>query len=140
MRLVHRTVALALLALAVSLAVPARAQDEPGSSLSVAEYALGTGVENRVLQGKAERFPEGGSVYLWTKVLGGSDGDRIRHVWIHEGKEVTVGLSIGGPSWRTWSSKALRPGSIGDWAVEVRDADGKVLARAEFECYDPSAG
>ena len=88
----------------------------------------------RVLKGKAASFPEGTQVYFWTRVVGGSDGDRIHHVWIHGGKEVLIGLSIGGEHWRTYSNKMLHPGSAGEWAVEARNGDGEVLARQEFGC------
>jgi len=108
------------------------------NALAVAEHLLGTSVENRTLKGVADRFPEGTQVFFWTRLTGGAAGDRIRHVWIHDGKEVSVGLSVGAASWRTWSSKRLRAGSVGRWAVEVRDADGKVLAREEFDCTEGS--
>ena len=117
----------------------ATAQEAPSQSgLKVAEYQLGTSVENRLLKGAATRFVEGTQVFFWTRLTGGQDGDRVRHVWIYDGKEISVGLSVGAASWRTWSSKTLRPGSIGSWAVEVRDTDGVVLARAEFACVGDS--
>jgi hypothetical protein len=72
---------------------------------------------------------------FWTLVVGGSAGDRISHVWLRDGEEMlAVGLAIGGPHWRTWSNKTLHTGSAGSWAVEARDAEGRVLARDEFTC------
>ena len=131
-----------LLPLLVVLAVaglPASAEEpSDANSLVVAEHSLGTSVENRALKGVGDRFPEGTQVFFWTRLTGGRAGDRIRHVWIHDGKEISVGLSVGAASWRTWSSKRLRAGSVGRWAVEVRDADGKVLAREEFDCTEGS--
>jgi len=128
----------ALLAVAlVAAAAGARAQE---TKLQVTEYGVGTAVKDKVLEGKAEQFPEGTRVWFWTRVEGGADGDRIRHVWIHDGKEVSIGLAIGGPHWRTWSNKMLYPGSAGQWSVEARDADDRVLARQEFVCTPAPAG
>jgi hypothetical protein len=74
-------------------------------------------------------------VYYWTRVVGGSEGDRIRHVWLHGGEEVvSIGLNVGGSHWRTYSSKMLPAGSTGAWAVEARDENGRVLSREEFTC------
>ena len=129
-----------VLALTLLAAGPLGAQE--GSGPSVTEYGVGTSVVDRMLGGKAESFPEGTRVYFWTRVVGGSDGDRIHHVWIRDGKkEVMIGLNIGGTHWRTYSRKMLRPGSVGSWVVEARSAKGDVLARQEFSCTAaPSAG
>jgi hypothetical protein len=109
------------------------AQEESG--LRVTASGVGTGVVDRQLEGEAESFPEGTQVWFWTRVEGGSAGDRIRHVWIFGGEEkLEVGLSIGGSHWRTWSNKMLHPGSVGTWTVEARDDAGAVLASATFEC------
>ncbi len=111
---------------------PLAAQDDP--QLEVSESGVGTAVVDRQLKGKAESFPESSRVYFWTRVVGGREGDRIRHVWIHGDQEVSIGLSIGGPHWRTHSAKWLHPGSAGKWIVEARDSADRVLARQEFSC------
>jgi hypothetical protein len=105
-----------------------------GAGLRVTESGVGTAVVDRQLEGRAASFVEGTKVFFWTRVEGGSPGDRIHHVWMRDGKEISIGLGIGGAHWRTHSTKTLHPGSVGTWAVEARDADGKVLARAEFVC------
>lgn len=105
------------------------------SLLSIAEYGVGTAVENRYLVGRNDRFTSGSRVWFWTRVQGGAAGDRIDHVWLHEGAEAThLSLKIGGPNWRTYSAQTLYPGVAGDWAVEARDDAGRVLARSEFVC------
>jgi len=105
------------------------------SLLSVTEYGVGTAVENRQLVGQSDRFTEGTQVWFLTRARGGSRGDRIEHVWLREGAEVSrVSLPIGGPSWRTFSKLTLQAGVAGDWAVEARDGAGLVLARREFVC------
>jgi cytoskeletal protein RodZ len=101
----------------------------------IAEYGVGTAVENRQLVGQSDRFTEGTRVWFWTRVEGGSPGDRIDHVWFREGVEAThISLEIGGSSWRTYSIQTLFAGAAGDWAVEARDDAGRVLARSEFVC------
>jgi hypothetical protein len=85
------------------------------------------------LVGRSDRFAAGTQAWFWTRVEGGKPGDRIHHVWLHEGVEAArITLSIGGSRWRTQSAKTLR--SAGAWAVEARDAAGRVLARTEFDC------
>lgn len=107
------------------------------AGLSVPDHGVGTGVAKRELIGAGNRFGEGAEVWFWTRVEGGSRGDKIYHVWIHSGVEVArVSLSIGGARWRTYSAKVLGPGTTGDWAVEARAESGRVLARREFVCVD----
>jgi hypothetical protein len=114
-------------------AAASAAQEE--SRLSVTDYGVGTGVADRQLQGQGDRFLDGSSIVFWTRVVGGEDGERIRHVWIRDGEEVlSVGLTLGGPHWRTHSRKTLHEGSTGDWTVEARDAEDRVLATASFKC------
>jgi cytoskeletal protein RodZ len=110
-------------------------EDVDAGRVTVPEFAVGEGVVNREIVGAGDRFMEGQQVWFWTRVVGGRAGETLRHVWIHEGQEITtVELKLGGPHWRTQSRKTLRPGSAGSWAVEARDADGHVLARREFVC------
>jgi hypothetical protein len=103
--------------------------------LTVPDFGVGTAVEDRQLVGENDRFAEGQQVWFWTRVRGGTSGETIDHVWLREGVEATrVSLALGGPHWRTHSGKMLWPDSAGDWAVEARDRDGRVLARREFVC------
>jgi cytoskeletal protein RodZ len=105
------------------------------SLLRITEYGAGTALENRQLVGQGDRFTEGTRVWFWTRVQGGTPGDRIDHVWLREGVEAThISLEIGGSSWRTYSIQTLFAGAAGDWAVEARDDAGRVLARSEFVC------
>ena len=105
------------------------------SVLTITEYGVGTAVENRHLVGRGDRFTEGTQVWFWTRVQGGTRGDRIDHVWLRQGVEATrISLEIGGPSWRTYSAVTLHADVAGGWAVEARDDAGRVLARSEFVC------
>jgi hypothetical protein len=108
------------------------ATSTPGR-LSVREPGLGRGVVDRRLVGRSERFEEGGVAWFSTRVLGGEPGDSIRHVWLREGRLVeSIPLELGGPHWRTHSHKTLW--GIGQWTVEVRDTEDRVLATVPFVC------
>jgi len=112
---------------------PVAASAAPG--MTIEEYGVGTAVKKRRLVGESDRFAAGTRVWFWTRVEGGTAGDRIDHVWLEGGEEATrISLKVGGSTWRTYSAKVLRAGSSGEWAVEARDAEGRVLARREFAC------
>ena len=107
-------------------AIPAR--------LSVEEHGVGSGVANRQLLGPSEEFVEGSFVWFWTRVHGGRRGDRVEHVWLHEGREIgTVPLRIAGEQWRTQSRRKMGVGSAGRWTVEARDVEGRLLASSTFD-------
>jgi hypothetical protein len=102
-------------------------------ALTVDSFGVGEGIVDRRLQGESDRFEEGKIAWFFTRVLGGGRGEGIRHVWLRDGAWVqTIELRVGGPHWRTHSSKTLW--GTGSWAVEARDSDGRVLARSTFEC------
>jgi len=110
------------------------------SQLNIEDTGFGSDVQNRTLIGKASVFKEGSAVYFFTTIKGGENGDNINHVWIHEDiVKVQVPLSIGGPSWRTWSKKNLFPGSVGKWRVEARNSQGEIIDASNFECVRPDA-
>jgi cytoskeleton protein RodZ len=103
----------------------------PQPRLTVAEFGVGRDVVEHRLEGRDERFEEGTSVWFHTSVHGGRRGDFVRHVWLREGRAVqSVRLRLGGPRWRTQSSKTVH--GEGRWTVEARDEQDRVLARASF--------
>ena len=103
--------------------------------LSVVRSGVGADVVNRKLVGQSDTFAVSTRAAFWTHVTGGRLGDRVRHVWFHEDNKVGfVDLAIGSPSWRTHSRRPVVPGAEGNWAVEVWDVEGRVLARHEFRC------
>ena len=109
---------------------------EPAPSsphLTIAEFVVGRRIVGRRLEGRGDRFAPGEVAWFQTHVLGGAAGESIRHVWLHEDRVVhSIELELGGPRWRTHSRATL--GHAGRWAVEARDAQGRVLARAELDC------
>ena len=114
--------------LAASTAVPGR--------IRVTESGVGTGVVDRRLAGQGTRFEEGSTVFFFTRVVGGVPGQKLRHVWLREGRVIqNIELTLGSAHWRTYSSKTLW--GKGNWAVEARSADDRVLARADFRCEAP---
>ena len=107
--------------------------DAPG--VRVPAHGVGRGITGHDLVGETRRFAEGERVYFWTRIEGGAAGEKIDHVWIHEGEEaLRVPIRLGGTRWRANSYKLLNAGSAGDWVVEARDRSGRVLARREFSC------
>jgi hypothetical protein len=110
-------------------------QEPAEDGIRITAFGVGTDVVNRELSGEGDTFPEGGQIVFWTKVEGGSGGDVIQHVWIHQGTErLTVDLGIGGSHWRTYSRKTLHRGLTGEWTVEARTTAGEVLASSRFTC------
>ena len=116
------------------LAIPS-SRPPSASTLAVTGSGVGTAVVDRQLVGKADRFAPGSQVVFWTHIVGGRNGDTIDHVWFRDGSPVGASsLSVGSSDWRTQSRRVLEP--PGEWAVEARDADGRVLARHEFHSGD----
>jgi transcriptional regulator with XRE-family HTH domain len=115
-------------------AVPPSA--EAAGELTVTEFGVGRRMVNLRLEGESDRFSSGDRVCFASRVVGGRRGDVIRHVWLYEGRtQQTISLRLGGPDFRTHSNKTL--GHAGEWAVEARDGEGRVLARVSFTCLPP---
>jgi len=103
------------------------------STIRVSEFGVGRRIVNRRLEGRGQSFEEGSVVWFQTRVVGGVRGEKIRHVWLRDGRVVqTVDLELGASHWRTHSRKTLW--GTGDWAVEALDRQGRVLARSDFVC------
>jgi transcriptional regulator with XRE-family HTH domain len=103
----------------------------PAGSLSVTEHGVGRRVVANRLRDESDRFREGEVIAFQTRVIGGQRGDVVRHVWLRGGRlQQSIRLPLGGPNWRTHSTKTLW--GTGQWTVEARDGDGQVLARDQF--------
>lgn len=63
----------------------------------------------------------------------------LTHRYSHDGEvKAEVDLDIGGPRWRTWSSKSLLSDWEGTWTVEVVDEEGEVHGSWSFEYGEAS--
>ncbi len=110
-------------------------EPESVSHLRIEDSGVGTAVVHHRLVGRGDRFREGTVVWFWTSVAGGRSGDKIRHVWLHEGRPVAeTDLKVKSAQWRTQSRRPLPEGLTGNWTVEARDAEGHVIASTDFTC------
>lgn len=109
-------------------------QPATSSEISI-ETELCSGIEERMPSGMADNFaPEIGTIYLWCKVLGAKDTTYINVDWFFKDSLMAeVELPVRSSSWRTWSSKNILPGWVGDWMVKVSTADGILLKSVPFK-------
>ncbi len=102
---------------------------------AVKRLVVGTGVENGEPAGVAETFPASTEkVYCFLEATGISKDTEVSFVWFGGDKELSkfnVPLKEG-PRWRTYAYKNLRE-IKGDWKVEIRDSEGKVLKDVKFK-------
>jgi len=108
-------------------------QDAP--ALDVAEIVITSQVMDRVPADTLQQVSsQAGVVYCWTRVVGAEGETYVEHVWYRTDQEMArVQLNVGGPDWRTWSSKRIQPEWAGDWRVDVVGPDGTVLDSIDFE-------
>ncbi len=108
--------------------------------LSVKEFALCEGVEDRNPVNQGSSFSSGiGRIYLWTNIYGAEEPTHIYHVWYYGEQEMAVTkLDIKYSRNRTWSSKTIMPQWVGNWKVEVVDAEGNMLQEVSFVTTSPS--
>ena len=60
-------------------------------------------------------------------------GHQVTHQWMYDDSVMfEKTFSIGGPRWRVWSSKNLRPEWTGTWIVNTLDVDGTLLMTQSF--------
>ena len=104
------------------------------SPVTITEMTVCKGIQDREPVDAGDVFPNDiGKVYCFTRVSA-LETTSIKHVWYLEGEKraeltFTVGAS---PSWRTSSSKIIRPVDSGNWKIEVLGPDGEILKTAEF--------
>ena len=105
------------------------------ADITVEELVLCIGVEERQPIAADTAFTNDvGKVYCFSKVVGVTEPTSVFHVYYHNDVEMAkIELNIKGTPWRTWSYKTIMPNWIGDWKVEVVDADGNVLKTAKFK-------
>ncbi len=116
---------------------PAYGQEKSKESIefTIARLVVGTGVENSEPVGVAETFPASTEkVYCFLEATSIGKDTEISFVWDYGDKEMlkTTLLLKAGPKWRTYANKNLR-GLKGEWKVEIKDPDGKVLKEIKFK-------
>jgi len=117
------------------LAVSTTGLAQSAGPLEVATAAVCRDVVNREPVDAGTKFPLSvGKLSCFTKVIGVEGSSKITHVWYLEDQErFRVDLAVNGPNWRTFSTKAIRPGDEGSWRVDVVDPAGAVLKSVPFE-------
>ena len=105
------------------------------AALTIARVVIGTGVENSEPAGAAQTFPASTEkVYCFIEATNIPKDMDVTFVWSLGGKEqfkIALPLKMG-PRWRTYALKNLH-GMKGDWKVEIKDADGKLLKDVSFK-------
>jgi hypothetical protein len=107
----------------------------PASAAEVSPGMVCSAIVDRACDGIASTFPANvGKLYAHTRIVGMEGGGSITHRWVYKGKVMAEpSLNIGGPDWRTWSSKNIDQFWSGDWKVEIVDnSDGSVMDILEF--------
>ena len=119
---------------------PSEGQEKPkleaaAKEMSLGRAVVGTGVENMEPVGAAETFPATTEkVFCFVEASNIPKDMELSFVWFQGDKEVrkiNVPLKAG-PKWRTWANKNLG-GQKGDWKVQIKDAEGKVLKEVKFK-------
>ena len=107
------------------------ASDWSHENISNAEFAME--IKDRTPLNIIEELDNSfGKIYFFTNIRN-LQGQSIRHRWIYKNKVMAeVEFDINGPRWRVWSSKNLWPTWLGEWSVEVLNANSEVLYKKEF--------
>jgi Protein of unknown function (DUF2914) len=122
-----RTAISCLALLLVAGTVSAAAGETPAATAAVC-----TAIENNACEGATLRFPANvGKLWGFSQVS--HVPDKIVHVWFFRDRELGhVDLPVKADHWRTWSNITVSSNMTGPWRLEVRDANGKLLASYKF--------
>lgn len=110
-------------------------KSKESAELSIPRLVVGTGVENSEPVGVSETFPASTEkVYCFLEATNIAKDTEVSFVWGYGGKEMLkTALPLkAGARWRTYANKNLR-GLKGEWKVEIKGPDGKVLKDAKFK-------
>ena len=110
-------------------------KSKEAGGFTIARLVVGTGVEKSEPVGTAETFPASTEkVYCFLEATNIAKDTEVSFVWIYGQKEMlktTLPLKMGA-KWRTYANKNLRE-LKGEWKVEIRSPDGKVLKDVKFK-------
>ena len=105
------------------------------TEFTIKRLVVGTGVDQSEPVGVAETFPASTEkVYCFLEAADIAKDTEASFVWWYGEKEMlktNLALKMGS-RWRTYANKNLR-GMKGEWKVEVRSLDGKVLKDVKFK-------
>jgi hypothetical protein len=128
---------LLMVILAWGISFQAYGQEKPKdiADFTIARFVIGMGVEKSEPVGTAEAFPASTEkVYCFMEAAQIQKDTEISFIWSYEGKEMlktTLPIKAGA-KWRTYANKNLR-GLKGEWKVEIKDSEGKVLKDIKFK-------
>jgi hypothetical protein len=110
-------------------------KSKEAGGFTIARLVVGTGVEKSEPVGTAQTFPASTEkVYCFLEATQIPKDTEISVVWVYGGKEMlktTLPIKEGA-KWRTYANKNLR-GLKGEWRVEIRSPEGKVLKELKFK-------
>jgi hypothetical protein len=105
------------------------------AALAIARAVVGTGIEKSEPAGVAETFPASTEkVYCFIEATNIPKDTEVTFAWSQAGKELSkfnLPLKMGS-RWRTYAYKNIN-GMKGNWKVEIKDADGKLLKVVMFK-------
>jgi len=112
--------------------------DEAATVENVSRAAVTTSIMDREPVDSVDTLSnDQNEVFFFTEILN-LTGGTITHRWEYNGDIMAeVLLEIGGPRWRTYSTKRLFEGWLGEWKVSVVDESGEVLRSVMFN-YVPA--
>jgi hypothetical protein len=107
--------------------------------MEVAAAQVCTSIDRLQPGDSGTRFPvDVGRLFCFSRISGIRQPTRIQHVWYLDGKErFRKVLPVAPPSWRTFSSKRIRPSDVGPWRIEISDAEGNVMQTLSFAVTAP---
>jgi hypothetical protein len=110
-------------------------KSKESAEFTIARLVVGTGVDKGEPVGVAETFPASTEkVYCFLEATNIAKDTEVSFVWLYGQKEMLkTPLPIkAGAKWRTYANKNLR-GLKGEWNVEIKGQDGKVLKDVKFK-------
>ena len=108
---------------------------QAAAPFQVKELVVCTSVENRAPVGAAQSFSASTQkVYAFLDATKITEDTQVKFVWMYNQKEVSTFEAPLKKSvrWRTFASKTVG-GMKGDWAVELKDANGTTIKTAQFK-------
>ena len=105
---------------------------------SVGRATFTTGISEREPMDSVTQLTNDHVIVYFFSELNDMAGKTVLHRWEYNGQVMAeVPLAVGGPRWRTYSSKNLEPMWLGEWAVSVVDDKGNVLAKRQLSFTQP---